>query len=103
MTTFCLFFRIDEKEISEECAVKVFKTTLTDFKTRERYIREDYRFRDRMTKNNTQKVGLVIDGDILYDKNTNYKAISYIFSPISFSYIYKLKDKNHLTILALFL
>lgn len=47
--------QIEEKEISEECAVKVFKTTLTDFKTRERYIREDYRFKDRMTKNNTQK------------------------------------------------
>lgn len=41
--------------------MKVFKTTLTDFKTRERYIREDYRFKDRMTKNNTQKVGLVVD------------------------------------------
>lgn len=44
--------------------MKVFKTTLTDFKTRERYIREDYRFKDRMTKNNTQKVGLVVDANI---------------------------------------
>lgn len=63
--TACLFFRIEDKVISDECAVKVFKTTLTDFKTRERYIREDYRFRDRMTKNNTQKVGFVVNANIV--------------------------------------
>lgn len=45
----------EDQPLPEECAVKVFKTTLTDFKTRERYIREDYRFKDRMSKNNTQK------------------------------------------------
>lgn len=45
---------IDEKELPHECAIKVFKTTLTDFKTRERYIKEDYRFKDRITKSNTQ-------------------------------------------------
>lgn len=45
----------EDKTAPEDCAVKVFKTTLTDFKTRERYIRDDYRFKDRMMKNNTQK------------------------------------------------
>ena len=39
-----------------ECAIKVFKTTLNEFKTRERYIRDDYRFRDRFSKQNPRKV-----------------------------------------------
>ncbi|XP_042229249.1 serine/threonine-protein kinase RIO3-like [Homarus americanus] len=47
---------LEDQSLPEDCAVKVFKTTLTDFKTRERYIREDYRFRDRMSKNNAQKL-----------------------------------------------
>ncbi|CAL4088804.1 unnamed protein product, partial [Meganyctiphanes norvegica] len=47
---------LEDEPLPEECAVKVFKTSLTDFKTRKRYIEEDYRFKDRMTKNNTQKV-----------------------------------------------
>ena len=38
------------------CAIKVFKTTLNEFKTRERYIRDDYRFRDRFSKQNPRKV-----------------------------------------------
>lgn len=29
------------------CAMKVFKTTLNDFKQRDRYIKDDYRFKDR--------------------------------------------------------
>ncbi|MCL4144099.1 UNVERIFIED_CONTAM: hypothetical protein GTU68_055172 [Idotea baltica] len=41
-------------ELPEECAVKVFKTSLTDFKTREKYIRGDYRFKDRLSKNNNK-------------------------------------------------
>lgn len=49
--------RLENEPLPENCAVKVFKTTLTDFKTRERYIREDYRFKDRVSKNNSQKVG----------------------------------------------
>lgn len=31
----------------KECAVKIFKTTLNDFKQRDRYIKDDYRFKDR--------------------------------------------------------
>ena len=50
--------RMEDEPLPEDCAVKVFKTTLTDFKTRERYIKEDFRFKDRLSKNNSQKVGL---------------------------------------------
>ena len=38
-----------------ECAVKVFKTTLNEFKNRDRYIKDDYRFRDRFGKQNPRK------------------------------------------------
>ncbi|XP_023300524.2 serine/threonine-protein kinase RIO3 [Lucilia cuprina] len=31
----------------KECAVKIFKTTLNDFKQRDRYIKDDYRFKNR--------------------------------------------------------
>ncbi|EDO38418.1 predicted protein [Nematostella vectensis] len=48
--------REDGEELPEECAVKVFKTTLNEFRTRERYIREDHRFRDRFSKQNPRKV-----------------------------------------------
>ncbi|KAF2364340.1 Protein kinase-like domain [Trinorchestia longiramus] len=37
---------------SKPVVVKIFKTRLAEFKTRERYIRDDHRFRDRMTKTN---------------------------------------------------
>jgi len=42
--------------VPKECAVKVFKTTLNEFKTREKYIRDDYRFRDRFGKQNPRKI-----------------------------------------------
>lgn len=37
-------------EIPKECAVKVFKTTLNEFKTRDKYIKDDYRFKERFSK-----------------------------------------------------
>ena len=40
----------------EECAVKVFKTTLNEFKTRDRYIKDDHRFKDRISKQNPRKI-----------------------------------------------
>ncbi|XP_021960139.1 serine/threonine-protein kinase RIO3 [Folsomia candida] len=43
-------------EIPTECAVKVFKTSLNEFKTRDKYIRDDYRFKDRFSKQNPRKV-----------------------------------------------
>lgn len=42
--------------VPKEVAIKVFKTTLSDFKTRDKYIRDDYRFRDRFSKQNPRKV-----------------------------------------------
>ena len=36
--------------------MKVFKTTLNEFKTRDRYIKDDHRFRDRFSKQNPRKV-----------------------------------------------
>ncbi len=42
--------------IPKEVAIKVFKTTLNEFKTRDKYIRDDYRFRDRFGKQNPRKI-----------------------------------------------
>lgn len=42
--------------VPKECVAKVFKTTLNEFKTREKYIAEDYRFKDRFKHLNPQKV-----------------------------------------------
>jgi len=36
--------------VPEETAIKVFKTSLNEFKTRDKYIRDDYRFKDRFSK-----------------------------------------------------
>lgn len=42
--------------VPKECAIKVFKTTLNEFKNRDKYIKDDYRFRDRFSKQNPRKV-----------------------------------------------
>lgn len=42
--------------VPTECVAKVFKTTLNEFKTREKYISEDYRFKDRYKHLNPQKI-----------------------------------------------
>lgn len=34
------------REIPAECAVKVFKTTLNEFKNRIEYVKDDYRFKN---------------------------------------------------------
>ena len=45
-----------EKQITiGEVAIKVYKTTLNEFKHRQSYIREDYRFKDKFAKSNNQK------------------------------------------------
>jgi serine/threonine-protein kinase RIO1 len=36
--------------IPEECAIKVFKTTLNEYKTRDKYIRDDHRYKDQLSK-----------------------------------------------------
>jgi RIO kinase 3 len=42
--------------VPKELAIKVFKTTLNEFKTREKYIADDYRFKDRFKHLNPQKI-----------------------------------------------
>ncbi|XP_035659597.1 serine/threonine-protein kinase RIO3-like [Branchiostoma floridae] len=42
--------------VPNECAIKVFKTTLNEFRTRDRYIKEDFRFKDRFSKLNPRKI-----------------------------------------------
>jgi RIO kinase 3 len=42
--------------IPKECAIKIFKTTLNEFKARDKYIQDDYRFKDRFSKQNPRKV-----------------------------------------------
>jgi RIO kinase 3 len=46
----------EERPLPTECAVKVFKTTLNEFKNRDRYIKDDYRFKARFGKQNPRKV-----------------------------------------------
>lgn len=47
---------LEGQTIPPECAIKVFKTTLNEFKNRDRYIKDDYRFKDRFGKQNPRKV-----------------------------------------------
>ncbi|XP_062986709.1 serine/threonine-protein kinase RIO3 [Elgaria multicarinata webbii] len=46
----------DDKSVPSECAIKVFKTTLNEFKNRDKYIKDDYRFKDRFSKLNPRKI-----------------------------------------------
>uniref|UniRef100_A0A673FJG4 Serine/threonine-protein kinase RIO3 n=1 Tax=Sinocyclocheilus rhinocerous TaxID=307959 RepID=A0A673FJG4_9TELE len=46
----------EEKIVPEECVLKVFKTTLNEFKNRDKYIKDDYRFKDRFSKLNPRKI-----------------------------------------------
>jgi len=46
----------EEGTLPTEYALKVYKTTLNEFKTREKYIKEDYRFKDRFQKQNPRKI-----------------------------------------------
>ncbi|KAM6900111.1 serine/threonine-protein kinase RIO3 [Xenentodon cancila] len=47
---------MEEQPVPEEVVLKVFKTTLNEFKNRDRYIKDDYRFKDRFSKLNPRKV-----------------------------------------------
>ncbi|GFQ99705.1 hypothetical protein TNCT_416241, partial [Trichonephila clavata] len=46
----------EESTVPVEYAIKVFKTSLNEFKNREQYIKDDHRFKNRLTKQNPQKV-----------------------------------------------
>jgi len=47
---------LEPMNVPKECVVKVFKTTLNEFKTREKYIKDDFRFRSRFSKQNPRKI-----------------------------------------------
>lgn len=47
----------EEIRLPKECVLKVFKTTLSEFKQRDKYIKDDYRFKDRYgNKPNSRKM-----------------------------------------------
>ncbi len=48
--------RSEEQIVPRECALKIFKTTLNEFKNRDRYIKDDYRFRGRVGNQNPRKI-----------------------------------------------
>ena len=52
---FC-YSRSDEYSVPAECAIKIFKTTLNEFKNRDRYIKGDYRFKGRFGTANSRKL-----------------------------------------------
>lgn len=45
-----------DTKLPAECAIKVFKTTLNEFKQRSVFIKDDYRFKARPNKQNTRKL-----------------------------------------------
>ncbi|XP_015208974.1 serine/threonine-protein kinase RIO3 [Lepisosteus oculatus] len=47
---------MDDKPVPAECALKVYKTTLNEFRNRDKYIKDDYRFKDRFSKLNPRKI-----------------------------------------------
>lgn len=47
---------LEEQSVPDEVVLKVFKTTLNEFRNRDRYIKDDYRFKDRFSKLNPRKI-----------------------------------------------
>lgn len=47
---------LEDTPLPEECVLKVYKTTLNEFKNRDKYIKDDYRFKDRFSKLNPRKI-----------------------------------------------
>lgn len=43
------------EELPKECVLKIFKTTLSEFKQRDKYIKDDYRFKHRIGKQTSRK------------------------------------------------
>lgn len=52
----CVRVSLEEQPVPDEVVLKVFKTTLNEFKNRDRYIKDDYRFKDRFSKLNPRKI-----------------------------------------------
>lgn len=47
---------LEEEPVPNEVVLKVFKTTLNEFRNRDRYIKDDYRFKERFSKLNPRKI-----------------------------------------------
>lgn len=47
---------LEEEPVPAEVVLKVFKTTLNEFRNRDRYIKDDYRFKERFSKLNPRKI-----------------------------------------------
>ena len=45
----------EEQPLPHECAIKVFKTTLSEFKQRDKYIKDDHRFKGRIGNQTARK------------------------------------------------
>ncbi|XP_023018725.1 serine/threonine-protein kinase RIO3 [Leptinotarsa decemlineata] len=48
-------FPFATEQLPKECVIKVFKTTLSEFKQRDKYIKDDHRFKDRIGKQTARK------------------------------------------------
>lgn len=46
----------ERPDLPKEVAIKIFSTTLNEFKQRDRYIKDDFRFKDRFSKQNNRTV-----------------------------------------------
>ena len=46
----------DGSPVPSECAIKIYKTTLNEFFRRDKYIKDDYRFKNRFSKQNPRKI-----------------------------------------------
>ncbi|CAG9828082.1 unnamed protein product [Diabrotica balteata] len=44
-----------DSNLPKECVIKIFKTTLSEFKQRDKYIKDDHRFKDRIGKQTARK------------------------------------------------
>jgi len=62
-----------EKGESFECAIKIFKTTLQEFRNRENYIRDDSRYVGRIAKHNPRKLIRVSSQSYLFVDSTQKK------------------------------
>lgn len=47
---------LEEQPVPDEVVLKVFKTTLNEFKNRDRYMNDDRHFKDHFSKLNPRKV-----------------------------------------------
>lgn len=56
MNTYLSLRLEDGTAMPTECAIKIFKTSLNEFFRRDKYIKDDYRFKSRFNKQNPRKI-----------------------------------------------